>query len=102
MATAEFGSDALAALHPGANHHGVWLTVRLVPRLVDLVFLHDAAADAIRRKSDRDPRHQPLAPEIRMDAADPDRTARAGGVDAPFRASRPRHAPDVAGIGPLT
>src|SRR6476620_2127543 len=101
MAAAELGSRALAAILAGIGHDRYRVAVRLVSRLVDVVLLSRASADAGfgqcgGRKDDGWP-----ASGDGMGVAGYDRHPCGIGDGPPLHLPRPHHATDAAGIGRL-
>src|SRR6185437_8465749 len=98
LAAPGFRTGALDALHPGACDDPDRLAIRLVPRLVGFLLLSVSAADACLRQRRRGQGYRRLASGGGVDTARLHRTARARGIGAPVRLSRPRHPAHAAGV----
>src|SRR5258708_3822063 len=98
MAAAGLGSRALATLWTGIGHDRNRLAVRVVSRLVAIVVLSRAAADAGFGKCGSRKGDRWLASGHGMDAAGGDRHPRRDGDGPHFDLPRPHHAADAAGI----
>src|ERR1700687_72240 len=98
MAAAELGSRALAALCAGPGHDRNRMVVRVVSRLVDVILLSRAAADAGFGKCGGRENVQWLASGDGMDLAGGDRHPCGGGAGPYFRLPRPHRAAEAAGI----